>query len=55
MTAGREFDLEESIPVRISKVAKKLIKQRASRAGIRPSTWVRVEIYKVLGLSKDQE
>jgi hypothetical protein len=50
---GPVVDLSEIIPARVSHKAKQLVRERARRAGVSPSIWVRQTIYKALGLSKE--
>ena len=48
-----DLDLTQGIHSRISLQAETMIKDRAQKSGLKPSTWVRVTLYKALGLIKD--
>lgn len=52
--SGGEADMDLTRPVhtRISPRAEKLLQKRAQDAGLKPATWVRIQLYKVLGLIK---
>jgi hypothetical protein len=47
------LNLATAIHVRISAEAEDLIKKLAQKTGLKPSTWARVALYKVLGIIKD--
>lgn len=47
------LDLSELLPTRISSKAKKLIEDRAQKAGIKPATWARRTLYRELGLLEE--
>ncbi len=50
---GGATELTEVIPARVSKKVKNMVQERARRAGVSPSIWVRQTIYKALGLHKE--
>jgi len=50
-----ELDLTEVLPVRISPSVKHLVRQRAKRDGLSPSTWARMRIHDALGLNKGKD
>ena len=43
-------DLTVGLQTRISSQAERLLHERARRSGVRPATWVRITIYRALGL-----
>lgn len=48
-----ELGLTVKLQLRVSPEADRMIRTRAKRAGVKKGTWMRVEIYKVLGLIDD--
>lgn len=51
--SASELDLTEILNTRVSPKVKRLVKETAKRAGISPTTWVRMRIHDALGLNKD--
>lgn len=47
-------DLTVGIQTRVSPRADEMIKDRAQRDGIKPATWVRITLYKALGIMKQR-
>lgn len=47
------LDLTRPIHARISPAAEVLLHEKARAAGLPPATWVRLELYKALGLIKE--
>lgn len=50
---SKSLDLTEVIPVRFTPKATRLIRQRAQKLGVSPSTWVRMRIHDALTDRKD--
>ena len=50
---GSDGDLSVPFHTRISPAAEQILRQRARASGLRPATWARIELYKILGLIKD--
>jgi hypothetical protein len=48
------LNLIENLQTRVSPEAKALVERRAKAAGQTPSAWLRVTIYKILGLNKER-
>ncbi len=48
-----ELDLTVTVQSRVSPRAKAMVRDSARRGGVSPSTWIRVTIYKALGLIKE--
>lgn len=47
---GSALDLSKVIHTRVSTAAEQLVQDKAKAAGLSPATWVRVTIYRALGL-----
>lgn len=47
-------DLTVGLHTRVSPGADEMIKKRARLSGVKPATWVRLQIYKALGILKNR-
>jgi predicted DNA binding CopG/RHH family protein len=47
-----DLDCDATIHVRVSSGLKEMVRGRAAKAGLKPSTWVRVELLKIFKLDK---
>jgi predicted DNA binding CopG/RHH family protein len=47
-----DLDCDATIHVRVSSGLKEMVRGRATTAGLKPSTWVRVELLKIFKLNK---
>ncbi len=50
---GAGSDLTEVIPVRFTPKTRRMIRMRAEKMGVSPSTWVRIQIHDALTDRKD--